>query len=255
MEAVEIDVVLGLLSFLDSLDDFLPEMLTLAFWAALWKIVAANLVLSGDNAVVIALASRNLSEKHRQRAILLGSAGAVLLRILFCAVIGLLLAIPYLKLAGGALLLWIGVKLAAGDEEASEVRAHEGLWAAIWTIVVADAVMSLDNAIAIAAAAKGDLALIAAGLVLSIPIIVFGASLIARLLDRLPWLGLIGAALIGWIAGEVIADDDAIEGLLARLPLSEAETVCAVVGAGLVLVLGLLIARVRARRHDAHRKT
>src|SRR6185437_7418165 len=163
-------------------------------------------------------------------AILLGSAGAVLLRIVFCAVIGLLLAVPYLKLAGGALLLWIGVKLAAGDEEASEVRAHEGLWAAIWTIVVADAVMSLDNAIAIAAAAKGDLALIAAGLVLSIPIIVFGASLIARLLDRLPWLGLIGAALIGWIAGEVIADDDAVEGLLARLPLSHTEVVCAAVG-------------------------
>src|SRR5690348_6248082 len=256
MEAVEIDAgMLGLLAFLESLDDFLPHMLTLAFWAALWKIVVANIVLSGDNAVVIALASRNLSEKHRQRAILIGSAGAVLLRIVFCAVIGLLLAIPYLKLVGGALLLWIGIKLGAGDEEASEVRAHEGLWAAIWTIVVADAVMSLDNAIAIAAAAGGDLVLIAAGLALSIPIIVFGASVISKVLDRLPWLGLIGAALIGWIAGEVIADDDAVEGLLAQLPLPGVETICAAVGAGLVLGLGLLIARARARRRDAHRKT
>jgi YjbE family integral membrane protein len=256
MDAAGIDVgVPGLVPLLEFLDHFLPEMVTVVFWAALWKIVLANIVLSGDNAVVIALASRNLSPGHRRRAIVLGSAGAVLLRIVFCAVIGLLLAIPYLKLAGGVLLLWIGIKLAAGDEETSDVRAYEGLWAAIWTIVVADAVMSLDNAIAIAAAAKGDFVLITVGLVLSIPIIVFGASLIARLLDRLPWLGLVGAALIGWIAGEVIADDDAVKGLLAHLLTSDAELVCAVVGAAIVLVLGLSIARLRARRRDAHRKT
>src|SRR6185437_2530911 len=125
-------------------------------------------------------------DKYRRRAIIFGSAGAVVLRIIFCAVIGLLLGIPYLKLAGGALLLWIGAKLAARQEAGEHVTAHENVWAAIWTIVIADAVMSLDNAIAIAAAAKGDLPLIAIGLALSIPIIVFGATLIAKLLDRFP---------------------------------------------------------------------
>jgi len=233
----------------------MPDLSSAVFWAALWKIIVANIILSGDNAVVIAMACHNLSDKYRRPAIFFGSAGAIVLRIVFCAVIGYLLSVPYLKLVGGALLLWIGIKLVMQEEDEANIKAHDNLWAAIWTIIVADAVMSLDNAIAIAAAAKGDLALIAAGLVLSIPIIVFGASLIAKLLDRLPWLGLVGAALIGWIAGEVIADDDAVEGLLARLPLSHMEVVCAAVGAALVLMLGLLIARLKTRRRDAHRKT
>lgn len=250
MEAVEADVgVLGLMPFLDAffVDLELSEFVTFAFWAALWKIIVANIVLSGDNAVVIAMASRNLQATHRRRAIVLGSAGAVLLRILFCAVIGVLLGIPYLKLVGGALLLWIGVKLAAGEEEGADIKAHAGLWAAIWTIIVADAVMSLDNAIAIAAAAKGDLALIAAGLVISIPIIVFGATLISKLLDRLPWLGLIGAALIGWIAGEVMASDGTVgPWLAANVP--DADYVCAALGALMVLGLGAVAARAKARR-------
>lgn len=169
MEAVGTDVgLLGLLPLWESfaVDFVLSELWSVAFWAALWKIIVANIVLSGDNAVVIALASHKLPDKYRRRAIVLGSAGAVVLRIVFCAVIGLLLTVPYLKLAGGALLLWIGVKLAAGEEGDADITAHESVWAAVWTIVVADAVMSLDNAIAIAAAAKGDLPLIAVGLAL-----------------------------------------------------------------------------------------
>ncbi|MBN9487553.1 MAG: TerC family protein [Alphaproteobacteria bacterium] len=251
MEAAEADVgLLGLLPLLGiSFGDFaLEEILSVAFWAALWKIIVANIVLSGDNAVVIALASHNLSEKYRRRAIVFGSAGAVVLRIIFCAVIGLLLGIPYLKLAGGALLLWIGAKLAAGEEGGEDVTAHENVWAAIWTIVVADAVMSLDNAIAIAAAAKGDLPLIAIGLALSIPIIVFGATLIAKLLDRFPWLGMVGAGLIGWIAGEVMAGDETIASALERL-VPHAETVCAAAGAVLVLALGFVVSRLQARKH------
>ena len=236
------------------------------YWTALLKIIGVNIVLSGDNAVVIALACRNLSDKYRNRAIFLGSAGAIVLRIIFCAVIGLLLGVPYLKLVGGALLLWIGVKLVAEEEGEADIKAHENLWAAIWTIVVADAVMSLDNAIAIAAAAKGNFTLIVIGLVISIPIIVFGATLISKLLDRFHWLGMVGAALIGWIAGEVMAGDgrrdvvgadgklvETIEpGTLAAwldAHLPHAELVAAIVGALFVVGLGLLLARRKARPH------
>src|SRR4029077_2780109 len=112
-----------------------------------------------------------------------------------------------LKLVGGALLFWIGIKLVVQEEEGAYIKAHDNIWAAIWTIIVADAVMSLDNAIAIAAAARGDFTLIVIGLVISIPIIIVGATLISTVLDRFPWLGLVGAALIGWIAGEVMAGD------------------------------------------------
>ena len=185
----------------------MPDLSSAVFWAALWKIIIANIILSGDNAVVIAMACHNLSDKYRRPAIIFGSAGAIVLRIIFCAVIGLLLAIPYLKLVGGALLFWIGIKLVVQEEQGDDIKAHDNIWAAVWTIIVADAVMSLDNAIAIAAAARGDFTLIVIGLVISIPIIIVGATLISKVLDRFPWLGLVGAGLIGWIAGEVMAGD------------------------------------------------
>lgn len=242
-----------------------PDLSSAAFWAALWEIIVANIILSGDNAMVIAMACHNLSDRYRRPAILFGSAGAIVLRIVFCAVIGLLLAVPYLKLVGGALLLWIGVKLLLDEEEEAKIKAHDNIWAAIWTIIVADAVMSLDNAIAIAAAAKGDFTLIATGLVISIPIIVFGATLISHVLDRFPWLGLVGAALIGWIAGEVIAGEGRVDRVDATGQLVEfvrpgtiadwldhtvpyAETICAALGAGLVVLVGLLLARLHARQ-------
>ncbi len=236
------------------------EIWSAVFWAAVGKIMVANIVLSGDNAVVIALACHNLPEKHRRRAIFLGSLGAIVLRILFCAVIGLLMGIPYLKLVGGLLLLWIGIKLVSEEEGEGNIKAHAGLWAAISTIIVADAVMSLDNAIAIAAATKGNFALIVTGLLISIPIIMMGATLISKALDRLPWLGLVGAGLIGWIAGEVIAGDGRVDQTDATGKLVEvvkpgtvaawldgaiphAETVCAALGTGLVIVVGLYLAR------------
>jgi YjbE family integral membrane protein len=244
----------------------MPDLSSAVFWAALWKIIIANIILSGDNAVVIAMACHNLSDKYRKPAIFFGSAGAIVLRIVFCAVIGYLLSVPYLKLVGGALLFWIGVKLVVEEEDDADIKAHDNIWAAIWTIIVADAVMSLDNAIAIAAAAKGDFTLIVIGLVISIPIIIVGATLISRLLDRFPWLGLVGAALIGWIAGEVMAGDGRTDELNAAGKLVEvvkpgtvaawldatiphAEHVCAALGAGLVLVVGLALAR-RARHAE-----
>jgi YjbE family integral membrane protein len=245
----------------------MPDLSSAVFWAALWKIIIANIILSGDNAVVIAMACHNLSDKYRRPAIIFGSAGAIVLRIIFCAVIGLLLAIPYLKLVGGALLFWIGIKLVVQEEEGADIKAHDNIWAAVWTIIVADAVMSLDNAIAIAAAARGDFTLIVIGLVISIPIIIVGATLISKVLDRFPWLGLVGAALIGWIAGEVMAGDGRFDEVDASGKLVEvvrpgtvaawldatiphAELVCGALGAGLVVVIGLYLSRRNARHAE-----
>jgi YjbE family integral membrane protein len=271
MEAVDLESGLfGLMPMLEMvLGDFaVIELWSAAFWGAVGKIVLSNVVLSGDNAVVIAMASRNLPDRLRGRAIFFGSLGAVLLRVVFCAAIGLLLGVPYLKLAGGLLLLWIGIKLVMDEEGSADVRAHATLWAAISTIVVADAVMSLDNAIAIAAAARGNFALITIGLLLSVPIIMLGAGLISRLLDRYTWMGLAGAALIGWIAGEVIAGDgrfeqadasgnivqfvrpDSIAAFLDSA-LPHAERSLAAFGAGLVIVLGLYLVARRERSRGA----
>ncbi|SKA39858.1 integral membrane protein, YjbE family [Enhydrobacter aerosaccus] len=241
-------------------DGFIAQLSSAAFWAAVGKIMVANIVLSGDNAVVIALACHNLPDKYRRRAIFLGSLGAIVLRIAFCAVIGLLLGVPYLKLVGGLLLLWIGIKLVSEEEGEGDIKAHASLWAAISTIIIADAVMSLDNAIAIAAAAKGNFTLIVTGLLISIPIIMMGATLISKALDRLPWLALVGAGLIGWIAGEVIAGDGRTDQVDAAGKLVEvvkpgslaawldatiphAEMVCAALGTGLVIVIGIVLAR------------
>ena len=246
----------------------MPDLSSAIFWAALWKIIIANIILSGDNAVVIAMACHNLSDKYRRPAIIAGSAGAIVLRIVFCAILGLLLGVPYLKLVGGALLLWIGVKLMVDEEDDANIKAHDNLWAAIWTIIVADAVMSLDNAIAIAAAAKGDFTLIVIGLVISIPIIIVGATLIAKLLDRFPWLAMVGAGLIGWIAGEVMAGDgkhDVVgaDGKLVEVihpgsiaawlnaHLPHAELVCAIAGAVFVLGLGFILHKLRERKSEA----
>ncbi len=259
----------GISEFLPTLEMIMSDLAVIdiwsaTFWLAVGKIMLANVVLSGDNAVVIAMACRNLPDRYRNRAIFLGSLGAIVLRILFCAVVGLLLGIPYLKLVGGALLLWIGVKLVTQEDGEANVKAHASLWAAITTIVIADAVMSLDNAIAIAAAARGNLSLIAIGLLLSIPIIVLGATLISKLLDRYPWIAIAGAALIGWIGGEVMAGDGRFEkadigGNLVHFVqpgsaaawldsiLPHAERSLAAFGAGLVIVLGLYLTA-RGRR-------
>ena len=184
--------------------------LTPAFWSGLTQIILVNIVLSGDNALVIALACRNLEKRHQRPAILIGSAGAIVLRIIFVLIVDQLLQIGYLKLIGGLLLLWIGVKLVQGeDERRGGVKAAGSLWGAIRTIIIADAVMSLDNAIAIAAAAKGDTTLIVLGLLISIPLIIFGATLIMMLLNRFPIIVIAGGGLLGWIAGEVLATDPA----------------------------------------------
>jgi YjbE family integral membrane protein len=247
----------------------IPVFTSAVFWAALWKIIVANVILSGDNAVVIAMAAHNLEAKYKRPAILLGSLGAIVMLIIFCAVVNYLLTIPYLKLVGGALLMWIGVKLLTEEEEEGEgkIKAHGTLLAAVGTITVANTIMSLDNAIAMAAAAHGDMTMIAIGLVLSVPVIMLGATVIASVLDRFPWVAMVGAALIGWIAGGVIADDGRSEQLDASGHLVEvvapgsvaawldkvmpdAEMVCSIIGAILVLVIGLSISRYHKARAE-----
>jgi YjbE family integral membrane protein len=220
--------------------------------ADLLRITSIDILLSGDNAVVIALATRSLPEAKRKMAVMGGSAAAVGLRIAFCLVITSLLRIPYLKLLGGLLLLYIGVKLVIPEREthAAGITAKSHTWGAIRTILIADAVMSLDNVVAIAAAAHGSALLIAFGLVISIPLIVFGSQLVLRVLNRFAILVVLGGGLLGWIGGEIIVSDPAVythlpygEALLARLakPL----------GAVLVMATGkVLSGRARAEEQD-----
>lgn len=225
--------------------------LTPAFWSGLTQIILVNIVLSGDNALVIALACRNLEKRHQRPAIIIGSAGAIILRIIFVLIVDQLLKISFLKLAGGLLLLWIGVKLVQGEEEHGDgVKGAGSVWGAIRTIIIADAVMSLDNAIAIAAAAKGDVVLIVLGLLISIPLIIFGATLIMALLNRFPIIVIAGGALLGWIAGEVLATDPAYANNLAAM-IPNHKTVFEIGGAILVVAIGYFLQyRAKQRRRE-----
>jgi YjbE family integral membrane protein len=181
------------------------------FWLALFQIILINIVLSGDNAVVIALACRSLPPQQQKKAILFGSIGAIVLRLVLTFFAVYLLEQPYLKLIGAALLLWIGIGLLKGDDEDSDLEGHSGLMAAIKTIVIADLVMSLDNVIGVAAAAKGNVPLLVIGLVISIPLIIFGSTLILKLMTRFPIIITLGAGLLGWVAGEMVLGDPAIK--------------------------------------------
>lgn len=227
--------------------DMLAEVTTPAFWIDLLEIMGINILLSGDNAVVIALASRSLPERQRNMAVIGGSAAAVILRVIFCVVIVWLLAIPYLKLIGGLLLLYIGVKLIIPEAEHGDdgIAAKSSLLGAIQTIMIADAVMSLDNVVAIAAAAHGSMLLIILGLLISIPLIVFGSQLVLRILNRFPLLVLLGGGLLGWIAGEIIFSDPAVHGLLPFDEHQQARIAKPVLALA-VMALGSLLAR-RAR--------
>lgn len=177
------------------------------FWVSVLQIIWIDLVLSGDNAVVIALACRNLPPEQRKWGIWLGAGAAVGLRIVFALIITWMLAIPYLKIVGGILLFWIAIKLIMGDEGHEEIEGKTSLWGAVRTIAVADAVMSLDNVLAIAAASHGNVWLFIFGLALSIPLIIFGAQFILTLFARFPWLIWLGAGLLGWVAGDMITND------------------------------------------------
>jgi len=186
------------------------------FWLGLMKIVWINIILSGDNAVVIALAARALPPEQQKKAVMFGSGAAVVLRIVLTVVAAKLLALPFLQIAGGLLLLYIGVQLLSGEEEGDgEGKEHGSLAAAIRTILIADLVMSLDNVIAVAAAASGDMILLILGLAISIPLVIFGSTLMIKVMERFPIIVMLGAALIGWVGGETIVEDASLHDVLA----------------------------------------
>jgi YjbE family integral membrane protein len=182
-----------------------------AFWLALMQIIVINIMLSGDNAVVIALASRSLPPLQQKRAIMFGSLGAIVLRIVLTFFAMLLLDLPYLKLLGGLALLWIGASMLVDDAE-EDLDAHAHLWAAIRVIIVADFIMSLDNVLGVAAAAKSNIVLLVLGLGISIPLIIWGSQIILRMMERFPMIVTLGAALLGWVAGEMLVGDKVVSG-------------------------------------------
>jgi YjbE family integral membrane protein len=208
---------------------------------AILQIIWIDLLLSGDNAVVIALACRSLPPHQRKIGMLLGAGAAVGLRIIFAFIITQLLAVPFLKVVGGVLLFWIAVKLARGEDEGvHEIDAADSLWRAVRTIAIADAAMSLDNVIAIAAVARGEAWLFIFGLALSIPLIIAGSALVMGIITRFPIFVWAGAALLGWIAGEMIISDPWIVSQVghdAHMLEWAAATICAVGVAGIAFIL------------------
>ena len=220
-------------------EDFTMEALLGAdFWIGLLKIVWINIILSGDNAVVIALAARGLPPGQQKKAVLFGSGAAVVLRIALTLVAAKLMQLPLVEVVGGLLLLWIGVGLLKGEDEAEDSGniVKQSMMVAVRTILMADLVMSLDNVIAVAAAAGGNMLLLILGLAISIPLVVFGSTLMIRLMERFPVIVTLGAALIGWVAGETITSDQLFEAWVQANPW--VQLAAAVAGALLVVGLG-----------------
>jgi YjbE family integral membrane protein len=223
----------------------MEDFLHAPFWIAVGQIILIDILLGGDNAVVIALACRGLPPKQRKRGIIYGTAGAIVLRVILIAFALALLAIPYLKVVGGLLLIWIGVKLLVPheDDDHSNIQTSDKLWSAVKTVIVADLVMSVDNVLAIAGAAesagKHQLPLVIFGLLVSIPIIVAGSQIVLKLMDRFPIIITLGAMLLGWIAGQMVYTDPAVK---AYLPEAKAwEYAAAAAGALLVLLIAKVI--------------
>lgn len=221
-------------------------LLTHEFWIGLLAIIWVNILLSGDNAVVIALAARSLPPKQRKQAIIWGSIAAIIMRVILTIVAVEMLKLPYLKIVGGLLLLWIAVQLLVpeGDDGDGEAKTYGSIFAAIRTIMIADLVMSLDNVIGVAAAAKGNIVLLVLGLAISIPLIVFGSTLILKVMDRFPIIITGGAALLGWIAGEMLESDPAIaDWIMANVGWLVSLRVAPIAGAALVVITGTWLVR------------
>jgi YjbE family integral membrane protein len=234
----------------------MEEFLTAHFWLAVGQIIMIDILLGGDNAVVIALACRQLPAHQRTKGILWGTAGAIVLRVILIAFALTLLQVPFLKLVGAALLLWIGIKLLAPqeDDEHSNIKGSDKLWGAVKTVIVADLVMSVDNVIAIAGAAQGageqhQLALVIFGLVVSIPIIVWGSQMVLKLMDRFPVIITVGGMLLGWIAGTMAHTDP---GIVNYVPQDKSwNYALGVAGALTVLAAGKLLHARAARQAGA----
>ena len=229
------------------------DLTSAAFWAALGSIIWVNILLSGDNAVVIALAARALPAHQQKKAIFFGSAAAIVMRIILTLIAVEMLKWPWLKVVGGILLVYIGVSLLLEEDEGEGEEggsANTGLLAAIRTILVADLVMSLDNVLAVAAAAKGDTVLLVLGLGISIPLIIFGSTLLLKVMERFPIIITAGAGLLGWLAGEMILTDPAVVARFGELPHSTLY-IGAGLGAAIVVALGLFLKKRQHARQPA----
>lgn len=224
------------------------------FWAGLLKIIGINIVLSGDNAVVIALAARSLPPDLQKKAIWWGASAAIVMRIVLTFFAVFLLELPYLKLVGAALLLWIGIQLLMPEKEHEGGEAASGFWAALKTILIADLVMSLDNVIAVAAAAKGSLTLLILGLAISIPLVIYGSTMLLKVMERFPIIITIGGGLLGFVAGEMVVTDPALAGWVQSTFTLDAaghavvggiklDYIAGAIGAAFVIVIGKMLAK------------
>ncbi len=211
------------------------------FLVQLLKIMWINILLSGDNAVVIALACRGLPPSQRKWGIIMGAGVAIVMRIIFTAIVATLMGLPWLKLIGSILLFWIAVQLLVENNDEKDIKESANVWGAVRVIAIADLVMSLDNVIAIAAAAGGNWTLIILGLGISIPLIVFGAQLVIMMIERWPWMVWVGAALLGWVAGELIADEQGLKGFFSQFNEKAVHYGLAALGAAIVLVIGYVL--------------
>jgi YjbE family integral membrane protein len=222
--------------------DFMAEVQTPLFWAGLLTVIWVNIILSGDNVVVIALAVRSLPQHQRKRAVYWGAGAVVVMRIILTIVAVELLKLPYLKIVGALLLLWIAVKLLMPGDGGDEIEAPDNLIQAIKTILIADLVMSMDNVIAVAAAAKGNILVLVPGLVVSIPLVIFSATALVKLMERYPVIITLGAAILGWVAGEMLITDPIlvqwIETHVGWIYFGPRVSWTAVAGAVLVVALG-----------------
>ena len=223
----------------------MEEFMTASFWLAVGQIIMIDILLGGDNAVVIALACRNLPPKQRAQGIIYGTMGAIILRVILIAFALALLAVPYLKIVGAILLVWIGIKLLQPEgAEDHQISSSDKLWSAVKTVIIADLVMSVDNVLAIAGAAQGagqqhQLSLVIFGLLVSIPIIVWGSQIVLKLMERFPIIITLGAMLLGWIAGQMAYTDPAIKAYLpAQAYWSYIAAAC---GAVFVFAVGKLL--------------
>ncbi|MDD5179870.1 MAG: TerC family protein [Gallionellaceae bacterium] len=217
------------------------------FWVDVFKIIVIDILLSGDNAVVIALACRSLPPEQRRQGVLLGVVGAIVLRMVLTFFAVGLLGLPYLKIIGALMLLWIGVKLLLPEEEhsADNIKANTHLWGAVRTIIIADLIMSLDNVLGVAAAAHGNVALLIFGLLVSIPLIAWSSQLVLKLIDRFPLIIFAGGALLGYVAGEMLVSDKMVAGLLEHAPHA-LHVLLPVACAALVVVMGMWLAARKA---------
>jgi YjbE family integral membrane protein len=224
------------------MDLLVNEMSHPAFWLAVVKVIWINILLSGDNAVVIALACRGLPPKERRWGMIIGAGVASVLLIVFTGVVSVLMTLPYLKLVSAIALLWIAIKLLAPQAHDAEdtPEAIEDLWRAVRLVVVANIVMSLDNVIAVAAVAKGDYVLLTLGLVVSIPIVIAGSAIILALLERFPILSWGGAAVLGWVAGEIFSSDQVVLNFFSGYDPEHVALVAQIVGSATALGCGFI---------------